>query len=462
MRSMTRRSFTWLTLIAATCISRTRASVRISVTSMSATNYSSWRVPTTKGRPPLLRRLVTRSMPNCFKSPWKGSIAVRPGFGQSKMSIRHLQTARYLNQRHRRTCSWRRDLPVSAVDAATLQLIESAVNELRDWRARLQPHGLTVQDVNPSDLCLEGNYEELKGNNDAALAAYLRAQDLFEKDRRKLGSEQERVAFMENKLDCYFRPALMLLDRKRYQNAFAIFERSRSRAMADLLLSRPLNLPTKREQTLFSELQTLKTNIAAQQQKLFNLLGSENREQNTKQIIELRGQIISMQAQFEQVQGRIAKEAPKLKELTTSEPTTLASVQQAAAEGDYDVLYYVVMEYALILWHIDSTGVEVKNIILPHIQLIKKAAALHDSLVARRDAPEAGFDEKTSRQLFLFLIQPMLASIKSHHLVLIPHEELNSMPFQALQDPSTGKYLGESASGVGGEFAAKRPWVVES
>jgi len=332
------------------------------------------------------------------------------------------------------------------VDAATLPVVENAVKEFRDWQARLQQQGLMVQAIDPTDLCIEGLYQGLKGNKDAALAAFLQADDLSEKDRRKLGNEQARVAFMEDKLPCYFHPALMLilLDAKRYSDAFAIFERSRSRAMADLLASRPLSLATKWEQTMFSERQALNTNIAAQQQKLFNLAGSENRDQNVKQIVERQAEITTLQAQLEQLEGRIAKEAPKLKDLTTAQPTTLASVQRSAAEGGYDVLYYVVMESALILWHIDGTGVEVKSVFLPHNQLVKKVAALRDNLVARRDAPEARFDEDISRQLFLYLIQPMLASIKGHRFILVPHEELNSIPFQALQDPSTGKYFGET------------------
>jgi CHAT domain-containing protein len=331
-----------------------------------------------------------------------------------------------------------------AMNAATLQLIESAVKEVWAWKARLQQQGLTVQDVNPSDLCIEGQYAEMKGDNDAALAAFQQSDDLLEKDRRKLGDEQARVTFMEDKLPCYYRPALILLDRKQYPEAFAIFERSRSRAMADLLASRPLNLATKQEQTLFSELQALNSNIAAQQEKLFNLTSSQDRDKSVKQIIDLQGKIATLQTQYEQLEVRIAKEAPKLKELTTAQPTTLADVQRSAAEGDYDILYYIVMEHALVLWHIGGHEVEVKNVFLPHVELIKKVAALHDSLVARRDSSDALFDEETSRQLFLYLIQPILLSIKSHHLVLVPHEELNSIPFQALQDPSTGKYLGET------------------
>jgi CHAT domain-containing protein len=329
-------------------------------------------------------------------------------------------------------------------DSAMLAPLESAVREERAWRADLKHRGLTVPSLNPSDLCMEGQLAEMKDNNDAALAAYLEADDLLERDRRKLSEEQARGAFMEDKLSCYYRPALMLLSREQYPAAFAIFERSRSRAMADLLASRPLSLATDQERTLFSQQQLLKTTIAAQQEKLFNLTGSAQRDQNIKQIVALQGKIADLQKQFDQLENRIAKDAPKLKGLTAAEVTTLDSVQRSAKEGNYDVLYYVVMEHALILWHVNGSEVHVKNVFFPHVELIKKAAALHDSLVAPRDDAGAHFDEETSRQLFLYLIQPMLASIKSRHLVLVPHEELNSIPFQALQDPATGKYLGET------------------
>lgn len=322
--------------------------------------------------------------------------------------------------------------------------VKAAVKSMRDFKSRMQQQGLSVQDLNPLDFCVEGQFAEMKGDQNGALAAYQKAQDLLEKDRRKLRDEQARVAMMEDKLSCYYQPALLLLQQKRYPEAFAIFERARSRAMADLLASRPLSLANNKEQALFSELQTLNTNLAAQQETLFNLTSSTDRDQNAKRIIELEGKITALQQQSEQLQTRIAREAPKLNELTTAQPTTLASVQQSAADGRYDVLYYVVMEHALIVWHIGASGIEVKNVFLPHVQLIQKAAALHDSLTAPRNDPAAHFDEDISHQLFLYLIQPMRRYAKTTHLVLVPHEELNSIPFQALLDPSTGKYLGET------------------
>jgi len=320
-----------------------------------------------------------------------------------------------------------------ALDPQTAMLLENLVKDVKDYQARMQQQGALVIDRNPGDLCMEGQLEENKGNDEAALAAFKQADDLLEKDRRKLGDEQARSAFLEDKIDCYYRPAQLLLDRKQYPEAFALFERSRSRVMADLLASRPLTLGTAQERTLFSQLQTLRTNIAAQQEKLFNLTSSKNRDQSLKQIVQLESQIADLQQQYDQLEARITKQAPNLKQLTAAQPVTLQ-----------DVLYYVVMDTMLVLWHINGHEVQVKDVFLPHVQLIKKTTALRDSLVARRDAPEAKFDEESSRQLFLCLIQPVLSYIKSNHLIIVPQEELNSIPFQALENPATGKYLGET------------------
>ena len=266
---------------------------------------------------------------------------------------------------------------------------------------QMQQRGLIVLDLDPSDLYNQGLLAEMKGDPDEALAKYLQAVDLLEKDRRNLRDETARGAFMEDKITYYYYPALILLDQKRYPEAFALLERSRSRAMADLLASRPLTLGTAPERTLFSQLETARTNIAALQE-YFNLTGSQDRDQHAKEIVQLESQIAVLQQQYDQIKTHIAKEAPKLKELTAAEPVTLANVQRSAAEGDYDVLYYVVQNTDMVLWHISGNEVQVRKVFLPHSQLIKKTTALHDSLVARRDDPEATFDEHTSRQLFLY------------------------------------------------------------
>jgi CHAT domain-containing protein len=330
-----------------------------------------------------------------------------------------------------------------AMDPQNLAMIESAVKNLKDWWASLQKQGLPVEDLNSSDLNLQGQLAEMKGNNQDALGKYQRAIHLVEKDRRKLRDEQARGALMEDKINYYYRPAQLLLEQKRYPEAFELFERSRSRAMADMLSTRPLSLRTMQERTLFTQLETLKVKIAAQQEKLFNLTGSHDRNQHTTEIVQLEKQITDLQQQYDQLETRIEKETPRLKMLVTLQPETLKNVQNSAAAGAYDILYYVVLDTAVILWHINGSGVQVKNVFLPRSQLMKKVGALHESLIAPRDDAAAAFDNETSRQLYLYLIQPVVSFITSRHLIIIAHQELTSIPFQALQDPAIEKYLGE-------------------
>jgi CHAT domain-containing protein len=336
------------------------------------------------------------------------------------------------------------DFTTGPMDAGNLALVENAVKELRDWLARMQQQGLVIQDLDPKDLSIQGSLLEMKGDDNAALAKHLQAVQLLEQDRRKLRDEQARSAFMEDKIAFYYSPALILLQQKRYPEAFALFEQSRSRAMADMLASRSLTLGTPQERTLFSELQSQRTTIAALQEELFNLTGGSERDQNGKQIADIEAQIPDLQKKYQALETRISREAPRLNQLTSSEPVTLESVQRAAGEGGYDILYYVVLDTNIVLWHINGTEVEVKKIFLPHPVLTGKVTALHDSLLARRDSPSATFDEDIARQLYLFLIQPVAPRVKSNHLLIVPQEELTSIPFQALLNPKDGKFLGES------------------
>jgi CHAT domain-containing protein len=331
-------------------------------------------------------------------------------------------------------------------DPQTLAILENAVKETRDWRMRMQQQGLYVPDFNADDLSAQGMLAQWKGDLNTALAKFLQAVQLVEQDRRRLRDEKARSAFMEDKLGDYYSAAWILLQQKRYAEAFALYEQSRSRAMADMLASAPVRLGNPQERELFSEVQSQRAAIAALQEKLFNLTGGAERDQNGQKIAALETQISGLQQKYQALETRIASDAPRLSELTLSKPVSLESVQRAAAEGRYDLLYYIVEEAEVILWHINGTGVEVKSVMLPHPVLAIKTAALHESLVAPGHSSGAPFNEDISRQLYLYLIQPVTAYIKNSHLIIIPQEEMTAIPFQALQNPLDGKYLGESFS----------------
>ena len=293
--------------------------------------------------------------------------------------------------------------------------------------------------VEARSLYVEGLMNEMRGNNDAALGFYLKAVDTLERDRRALRDERSRGSFLEDRIGFYYAPVQQLLERRRYAEAFELLERSRSRAMADLLASRNLGLARPEEQKLYAESIALRTRIAASQSELFELAAAPDAAKNGQRLAALQGQIRTMESDQQKLAGRIATEAPRLQELVVSEPATLKALQQSMREERYEVLQYLVLEHAVIVWHIAADGVFVRNVFLPRTEVITKVRALQKSLADRN----AKFDETAARELFLFLVQPALARIRSERLVIIPHEDLGTIPFQALLDPSDGRFLGE-------------------
>jgi CHAT domain-containing protein len=286
---------------------------------------------------------------------------------------------------------------------------------------------------------VEGLMNEMQGNQDAALDHYLKAVATLERDRRALRDDRSRGTFLEDRIGIYYAPVQQLLERRRYAEAFELLERSRSRAMADMLASRKVALARPEEQKLYADNVLLRTRIASAQSELFELVATPDASKHGQRIAAQQNQIRALESEQQQLSARIATEAPRLLELVVSEPVTLKALQQSMREERYELLQYLVLEHGVILWHISPDSVFVRHVFLPRSEVMSKVAALQKSL----NDPRAAFDETTSRELFLYLIQPAVARIRSERLVVIPHEDLGYIPFQVLQDPSDGRFLGE-------------------
>jgi CHAT domain-containing protein/tetratricopeptide (TPR) repeat protein len=321
-------------------------------------------------------------------------------------------------------------------DPAVLDIVKT-FNESAD--KQLQESGIHEVAQGVRGAFRRGIWHAIKGESDAALADYLKAIELLEADRRNLRDEKSRSTFFEDKIAFYYPAISELLERRRFAEAFELMERSRSRAMADLLSSKKLALPRPEEQVLYGETQRLRAEIGQLQTTLFKDRASADREGFASRIKSAEKQIEQLEKQESAVAAQMAQKAPRLRELTVSEPVSLDRVQEMLRRDGCDMLYYLALDNMVILWHIGGDSVHVRNVFLPRSELQAKVNALRNS-VASWDAKA---DEMMARELFLFLIQPALGWVKSHQLVLIPHAEMNYLPFAALMDPS-GKSLGET------------------
>ena len=182
----------------------------------------------------------------------------------------------------------------------------------------------------------------------------------------------------------------------------------------------------------------LRTQIADAQSRLFEIASQPDAAKNVPQMSALQSQIRTLEAQHQKVISRMAVESPRLQDLVTSTPTSLKALQQSMREEHYE-MFHISSSSMASSSHIAPDSIFVRNVFLPRSEVIGKVAALQKSLADRN----ARFDETTAREMFLFLIQPVLSRIRSERIVIIPHEDLHYVPFQVFQDPADGRYLGE-------------------
>ena len=220
----------------------------------------------------------------------------------------------------------------------------------------------------------------MQGDDDAVLSFYFAAVDSLETDRCNLRDEQSRGTFVEDKIEGYYNPILHLLERRRFAEAFELLERSRSRAAACLLASKRLRLSGAVDRDLFGKSLKLKGDVALVQKEVFALRSLSDREMYEEEIAAAEEKIERLEGDCREVMSRIARESPKLQELLVSQPVFLREIQHSMKKDGYEVLYYLVLESSVILWHISGNQVHVRSVFLPRSELINKVTGLRKSL----------------------------------------------------------------------------------
>jgi len=310
--------------------------------------------------------------------------------------------------------------------------------EVRKIAAQQQWDKSPMNAYDPMNAFTIGQMEEWDGNADAAQQHYLQAVRMLEGDRRKLGDSGTSSPLAGDQMDIYYAAALQHLDRKQQSEAFNLIERSRARMMAQLLASRQLSFRTPELQDLFSRSVSLDAQIGKAQNNLFDAAGS--RQPDNGLIKDLQAKVDALQKQRTALLETIQQRAPKLAAgLGEQPPVSLQAAQAAARQGNYDLLYYISLQAHTLIWHICGDSVEVVKVYYSREQLSERVASLRKTLSDRNIA----FDEKLAAELFLVLVNPVLPNIRTHHLVIVPHEDLMNLPFQILKGPDDTSYLGE-------------------
>ncbi len=282
-----------------------------------------------------------------------------------------------------------------------------------------------------------GRCNHMQGDFRAALASYRGALDLFEADRGKLQDDASRGGYFANKLNFYYQPIEILLEQRNHAEAFDLFERSKSRALADLLASRDISFPTEQERSTFAALMEQRARIAGLQGNLFALIAQKRAAGRDRP---RAGRRRRRRTTVSRPSSSRSKEARgKARDLVVSKPASLAQLQGAMREQGFETLMYLVRPQRIdLVAHQRRCRARAQH--LPSTTRIERQGA---RAVRQPRRPQGRLRRRDGARALSFSGGAGAAWIRSRHLVIIPSAELHQVPFEALQNPADGRFLGE-------------------
>lgn len=264
-----------------------------------------------------------------------------------------------------------------------------------------------------------------------AVSYYKKAIDTIESTRSLLESEELRTSFFENKGQIYGGIILANVGAKNIEEAFNYNERARSRAFLDILGSK---VQLVKQGALVEEERALQAKLSTMRARLVGQAGDDGERDSGPG--QLRQELEAAQKAYTDFLAKVRRENKEQASLMNVEPLTLKQVQEMLDPG-VTVLEYFIPRGRAMLWVIEKDRVNFVRLSLNRNELISKVSALRENIY------QIGEKEKfkqASEELYRVLIAPALPYIKGKELLIIPHDVLHYLPYQALISPQ-GKYL---------------------
>jgi CHAT domain-containing protein len=251
-----------------------------------------------------------------------------------------------------------------------------------------------------------GRIAAAEGDMPAAIEFWRRAIEIIEEQRSTINTEASKIGFVGDKQAAYRALVGGLFAQGRHAEAFEFVERSKSRALVDLLAAKmdfSVALPNAEE--------IRRLLAAAEQQELAARLQGD-----ASVVRSAPGTLRALKDQ-----------APELASLVSVSATPLGEIQARIAEDEALVEYYyddtalyafVVTRDSLKAEKLDGAGLEAE------VRALRKAVEL----------PAGDDHDALGRRLYARLVRPLEPLVAGRKaLVFVPHGALHYVPFAALR-----------------------------
>lgn len=258
-----------------------------------------------------------------------------------------------------------------------------------------------------------GRIAEQERKPKEAIAFYEKAVELIEQQRSTISIEASKIGFVGDKQAVYHSLIKSLYTDHQYEKAFSYVERSKSRALVDLLAGK----------------QDFAVKVVGKEQQLQSVLALNDRVEaesrafdNTRDKAQTRG--LAVKAKHD-----LQREAPELASLVSVNSTPLSEIQALIPKGEALLEYYYSGKdmFAFVLSAKGLQSVQINS-----NGLVEEVASFRKSL----ETPGSLKTIELGGKLYQRLFKPLEAALTEQNLVIVPHGILHYIPMNALH---TGK-----------------------
>ena len=232
--------------------------------------------------------------------------------------------------------------------------------------------------------------------------------------------------------------------------AFEVVERGRARSLLDLLGETGTNIREGVPPELFKQ----KQENQYQQAVVAQLLSGVSLTDKALSVERLEKEADRLQNEEVSIENEIRAKSPRYKELTSTQPLTLAQVQQQVLDDGTALLEYSLGAEASYLWAVTRDAVRLFKL-PPRADLDAQADQLRRQILppdAARSILELTPEEKqrgltvrrqdagvsasafvsASHKLYKSMLEPAIAVVGARRLLIVPDGALSFVPFEAL------------------------------
>ena len=262
-----------------------------------------------------------------------------------------------------------------------------------------------------------GKISQAEGNASAAIVFYRQAVDVIENQRSSINTEASKIGFVGDKQAVYGRLIAVLIEQGRAVEAFDYVERSKSRALVDMLAAKKdFAAPDPTQATrVLAALDAADLNARIQDEGA----RPEAKTTGARNLQVAREALQSAAPELSTLVTVSSVPSAELKALVGPDETLIEYYYQGA-----DLYAFLLDRERLLAVRLDAT------------ELASQVQTLRKTL----EAVESPAWQAPARALYGRLWQPLEKLVTSKNIIVVAHGALHYLPFAALQD-GNGQFL---------------------